>query len=301
MFNRILVPLDGSTTAETILPQVRRLLRRIDAEVVLLQVATPPLADGAMALFEAALSASREYLREVSRRLEEQGVRARSLARLGPPAEVVLEVARSEGAELLALATHGRTGVGRLLMGSVAEEIVRKSPVPALLLRPFWTYEIAPETPVDRQPISNILLPSDGSDRSLGILPEITELAKLFGARVVLLGAVEPAQGGPPEGRPDLSTEHLGTQLAETANHFLSHGLDTLTRLDVDHPASAILRACQAEKIDLIAMGTHGRTGLRRLVTGSVTERVLRESTVPMLIENGRARTKQDAPPGPAR
>src|SRR6516225_4959220 len=96
MLDRILVPLDGSATAQAILPHLRRLLRRRDSEVLLLSVAPPPIAEAQISVMEASLAASREYILGIKETLERQGVRVRAEARMGPPASVILDMAEEE-------------------------------------------------------------------------------------------------------------------------------------------------------------------------------------------------------------
>jgi len=276
MLEKILVPLDGSVTAEAVLPHVRRLLRRHDSEVFLLGVANPPSTEDPMAMLEASLAASREYIMGVKDRLEKQGVRVKAEARVGPPAGTILDVAEEEGVSLIALATHGRTGVKRALFGSVAEHVLRQSPVPVLAVRPFWTYELLPPGRPESQPFKGILLPTDGSDLSMAVLAPAVELAKLFGSRLVLLTVLEPAKGkGGDEGVAQARLKALASKIK---------GVETLAVVDKGEAAKCILDNARFHGCDLIAMTTHGRSGVSRLVVGSITEKVLREGTLPLLV-----------------
>lgn len=279
MLERILVPLDGSVTAEGILPHVRRLLRRHDSELVLLRVANPPPLEEQVPILEASLSAAREYIAGVRDRLEQQGVRVKALARVGPAAGTILDVAEDEKVSLIALATHGRTGLKRALFGSVAEHVMRKSPVPVLAVRPFWSYEILPPGRTEDRSLQGILVPTDGSDLSMAVLPPAVEMAKLFGARLVLLHVQDPES--------EVAQERL-EELAKRAK-----GVETATVRDRGEPAKAILDNARFHGCDLIAMTTHGRSGLSRLAVGSVTEKVLREATLPLLIVRSREKAKK--------
>ena len=135
---RILVPLDGSPLAETILPHVVDLSRRYDAEVVLLRVvlahAFPgsDLTDAQVHLVGVAVA----YLAEVERHLQSQGMRVDTAVRYGHPPEQILDHAQARHVDLIAMSTHGRTGLAHAVLGSVAEHVVRRSPVPVLLLPP---------------------------------------------------------------------------------------------------------------------------------------------------------------------
>lgn len=275
MLDRILVPLDGSVTAEAVLPHLRRLLRRHDSEVILLSVANPPPVEAQLAIVEASLSASREYITGVKARLEQQGVRVKAEARVGPPAGVILDVAEQRDVTLIAMATHGRTGLKRALFGSVAEHVLRKSPVPVLAVRPFWTYELLPPGRTETQPFKGILVPTDLSAASEGVLAPAVELAKLFGARLVFLNVLDPSGKGGDEGLAQARLKEFASK---------ARGVETATVVDKGEPVKAILDNARFHGCDLIAMTTHGRSGVSRLVVGSVTEQVLRDATLPLLV-----------------
>jgi len=135
-WKKIVVALDGSERSESILAETVRLARKLDAAVEVLQVAIPVVAAGAG---ETPILLPPEdpmpYLKSIVRRLEEQGVRARAVALEGRPSESILRHIRESGASLICMTTHGRSGFARILLGSVAEEVVRKAPCPVLLQR----------------------------------------------------------------------------------------------------------------------------------------------------------------------
>jgi nucleotide-binding universal stress UspA family protein len=143
MYQRILVPLDGSELAESILPVVQRLAGGVGAETILLRVVEPLSAGEAFAaagvvlpdtLLERQLEA-KTYLEAVRHRLRDTGIVARPDVRTGAPAGEIAAAATAHGADLIAMATHGRGGLGRLLFGSVAEAVLRTAPVPVLMIR----------------------------------------------------------------------------------------------------------------------------------------------------------------------
>ncbi len=143
MYARVLVPLDGSEQAEAILPFVEKVAGPLDAEVVLLRVIEWPSAGEVMAsagivapdaLLVQELEA-KQYLATLERRLVQKGLRVQRRLQLGRAADEIVAVAAAAGADLIAMTTHGRSGVGRLLFGSVAEAVLRASPVPVLLFR----------------------------------------------------------------------------------------------------------------------------------------------------------------------
>ncbi len=140
MFKRILVPLDGSPLAEAILPEVTGAEPRLGAEVILLRVALAHafpgvdpihLADEEVRVVEEAEA----YLATMAERLAREAVSVKTAVRYGQPAAEIIDHVAFERADLVAMSTHGRSGLSRLVMGSVAEEVVRKAKVPVLLLR----------------------------------------------------------------------------------------------------------------------------------------------------------------------
>jgi nucleotide-binding universal stress UspA family protein len=214
------------------------------------------------------------YLEATAERLRAQGIRAKTQVVRGPTADAILDAAHAEKGTLIALATHGRTGLGRWLLGSVAEKVVRASELPVLLLHSFRTEgKGAPVLVGDGlTPFRRILVPMDGSKNAEAVLPAVEPFARLFEAELLILNVA-------PVGEPE-----AGPAVEATAERLSKAGLKAkVLRLEGD-PAGRILDAAEAESADLIAMTTHGRSGLSRWILGSVTERVLRASTTPLLI-----------------
>lgn len=289
MIERIVVPLDGSLTAEAVLPHVRRVLYRNDSEVILVRAVAPPMMENAIVAAEAELGAAREYILGQQERLEKAGVKVRYVVRIGTPVGVILEVAKEQKATMIAMATHGATGLKRALFGSVAEGVMRKSTVPVMLVRPFWSYEIVPALRTEQTPIRNVLFPVDGSDRSLEALPGVIEFADLFEARIVLLRVLEEKPVAA-----DAAAE-AEKQLLAISKSIEKKGVETARMVEKGNPVDAILKAVRTHGVDMIAMTTHGRSGLSRAVAGSVTEATLRQATVPLLVTrctNGKKQTK---------
>jgi nucleotide-binding universal stress UspA family protein len=143
MYTRILIALDGSEQAEAILPFAEHVAGPLDAEVVLLRVVEPispaeALASGGMVTPDAfglrKLEATR-YLNAMAGRLSKKGLRVRTHAAVGSPADEILAAAETVGADLIAMSTHARSGIGHALLGSVAAEVLRRSPAPVLMVR----------------------------------------------------------------------------------------------------------------------------------------------------------------------
>lgn len=143
MYKKILVPLDGSPLAEGVLGQVRELARCDDADIVLLRVTSYPLYDYTLTdpmlvvqLREAAEAEARSYLDGVTATLRAEGFRVTGEIREGPVAEMIINVAINLKADLIAMSTHGRTGLSRFILGSVANQVLHVSKVPVLVIRP---------------------------------------------------------------------------------------------------------------------------------------------------------------------
>jgi|SRR5579862_957822 len=281
MIERIVVPLDGSMTAEAILPQVRRVLYRKDSEIILVRAVDPPVVENGILVAEEALAAAREYILGKVERLQQEGVRVRHVVRIGSPVGIILDVVESEHGTMIALATHGATGLKRLLFGSVAESLIRKSPVPVLLVRPFWSYDLIPAGSPEQRPIRKLLLPVDGSGRARESLPGVIEFASLFDTQVVLLRILEGADRRPIGASERARAE---SELGDLAKEIEKSGVETFRLLGAGDPAARILKTVDEQGIDVIAMATHGRTGVSRLRKGSITEAVLRKADVPILV-----------------
>lgn len=263
LLSRVLVPLDGSPNAEIILPQLRRLLTRQESVLTLLQALSP--------LHETSEEEARRYLRTLTNRLTHEGLPSKDAVRHGSAAEAILEAAADEQATLIALATRGRSGVGRWVLGSVAEKVLQSSPTPVLLAR----------TParggLEAPPIRSILVPIDGTPEALDVLNPVLDLARGVDARVLLLHVDQPT---PYAGHWDSPDETV-----QKADHLLREAcVPTTFEYRRGDSAEEILKSAAENGVDLIAMTTHGRSGPPLWVIGSVTAEVLRASPVPLLV-----------------
>jgi nucleotide-binding universal stress UspA family protein len=155
MYERILIPLDGSQVAEKILPYVEALADKFGSSVTLLRALTPldafitstaavPIMGQAFPLYtagdpaelaEAERAQATDYLGKIAKRLSKRGIKVKQAQPEGAAAEAIIEWARAPGTDLIAMTTHGRGGLGRVVMGSVADEVIRNTPCPVLLVR----------------------------------------------------------------------------------------------------------------------------------------------------------------------
>lgn len=346
MYRKILVPLDGSALAERVLPYARLLATCAKAGLTLLRV-TPEASRAAMSprdvlhapgdapLHRAAhldpvmrssvlhggsgpssgtrieheVAEAERYLQTVEADLKEGGRAAHVMVRPGPVADTILDTARGENVDLIAMSTHGRGGIGRFLLGSVADRVAKHAVAPVLLVR---VSDAEPE-PTAPASVQRILVPLDGSELAASVLPHVQTLAQCTGAEVVLLRVV-PHAPDPAGSDVDLLMAGLstGSKAAQplpildsdnaeqtesahqqaTAREYLSATADSVSHwgvrvqplMQIGHPAETIIDMARSVHADLIAMATHGRGGLRRFLTGSVADRVLQHASVPVLL-----------------
>jgi len=307
MFERILVPLDGSPRAELILSQIARILRRDDAEVLLLRVVDIPEAVGRISLAilrQKEREEAQQYLHDIILRFGDKAEKIHARVAEGWTAEVILETARTEGATMIAMTTHGRTGLARCALGSIAEKVARASNVPVLLVRSFRRSakgDLEPLVPAEL-PFRRILVPVDGSPTSMSAIGAAEKFAHLYESEILVLHVVPPymppgamlpgMEAAIPFTRPEPLASDEDPVTAQAADRFRHSGLQA-SRLTVEgEPASEILELSINRSADLIALGTHGRSGLQRWALGSVAERVLRSTEVPLLLVRTPTATK---------
>jgi nucleotide-binding universal stress UspA family protein len=285
MFDRVLIPLDGSSRAELILAQLKPLLKYQGTDVVLLQaIYDPPslarIDAGKLAREDSA--AAEAYLRHIVQRLQIDGIHSRGIVRKGLSEEAVLQAAKEENVDLIAMTTHGRSGMERWMMGSITEKVLRAAEVPLVIIHSFKRTPGGATVPLAGEPVSfkSILVPIDVGDQSLAIVPWVERLAKVYGSEVVLLN-VRPEGGDSSSPGPEPSIP-LTVKIAQ--ERLSAAGLNVRLLMVGGNPPSVILEKASTGGFDLIAMATHGRSGFRRWVLGSIAERILRSSPIPMFV-----------------
>ncbi len=275
MFERILVPLDGSERAESVLSQIRRMLTYHDAEVLLLQTVSLSMAPGTI---DRRSSGSRwaragTYLESITRRLVSEGMKVTQKVAQGAPTETILRVAGAERTTLIVLSTHGRTGNPRSRLGNVMQRLLKTSLVPVLVM-PSFTQMGEEFIPADSRERSfrTILVPIADSELSLQILPSVEAIVETFGSHVILLNVREP--GGAGHVSPMRSAFDLLKQKGVPVEPLILRG----------EPGARILEVAEKRKVDLIALTTHARSGVSRWGMGSVADIVLHGAQVPLLV-----------------
>jgi nucleotide-binding universal stress UspA family protein len=202
---------------------------------------------------------------------------------IGVPAEAIRDYVDATDVDLVAMGTHGRTGVERFVIGSVAESVVRRSTVPVLTARAVGE---APNWP----PLERLLCPTDGSEESFAALPVALDVASRYGAAVEGCYVVDERTK---ESYYDVATalEDVVSGLEKTAERATDRiesaaaerGLEVTSTTLEGLPSEAIASHAETSGADLVVMSTHGRTGLEHALLGSVTERVVRNAAPPVL------------------
>jgi nucleotide-binding universal stress UspA family protein len=292
MFRSLLVPLDRSPFAEQALPLAVAIARRAGAGLDLVQAHV-------LYALEENYPARLPYYPEMDVRAgqEEQlylDATARWVATVspvpvttavvpGPVGDAILDRARDRKADLIVLTTHGRGPLSRFFLGSVADELIRRARVPVLVVRPAPT---APDL-LPEPAFATVLIPLDGSPLAEAVLEPALDLAGLMEARCHLLRVVDGGASGAAwvESALRAKRDEATAYLEDAAARVRARGLPVATQVVVaSRPAEAILEAVGALDGCLLALATHGRGGVRRLLLGSVADEVVRGATGPVLV-----------------
>lgn len=293
MYKHILVPLDGSTFAEAALPLALALTRKTNADLHLMSVVEPIPAFAYAEWEPAALDWSTQYLDSVAERVADGAGGALSTAvHTGRVVETLHEQSRLLDADLVVMATHGRGALSRAWLGSVADALMREAETPVLFVRPEEGDAPAPEPSRD---FETLLIPLDGSELSESALEHATEFGALFGSAYHLVRVVAyPLEIASPylPHTVQMNAEILADAkqsaadyLEERAEQMRKRGLRVTASVAVDPQAAhGILTEAKEVGVDLIAMSTHGRGGMSRVVLGSAADKVLRGTHMPVLL-----------------
>jgi nucleotide-binding universal stress UspA family protein len=307
MFSTIVVPLDGSEIAERALPYAVRFAAERGGRLVLVRAALgpPPSGPDWESQQLAAMDEATAYLAHVAEQVATRASVA-TAPYYGHAADQILAAVEQFGADSIVMATHGRTGPAHLLYGSVTEAILAHSPVPVFVVNARPGEAAAP--PFDSKS-ARILVPLDGSSFAEAALPAALEF---LGARGEL---VLTSVATPPDHVERDDRGHVRAYLDQQEESIKREALDYLyqveARLKLQWPdlqvtpdirigdaAQGIAIAEVDRAIDLVVMATHGRTGLRRAVVGSVAGAVLREGSVPVLLVSPPTAARYGPQPG---
>lgn len=301
----VLVPLDGSSFAEQALPWAGAVAEATRARLRLALVheapSPPPLDKASSRLYtriELMLRKSQDgYLRKIAERMrEEHRVQAAKAMLQGSPASALAEYVSDIGVDLVVMTTHGLSGIRRAWIGSVADRLVRTLEIPMLLIRP--REDAASAGPAE---VRQILVALDGSRRAEAVLPAASALAKLWRARLTLIQVVHPVvmMTDLPAAYPAGFTDELTRLARAEAQDYLDGMVERLTSEGVEASSTAVLGgsaveaiqdAARAPGVGMVALATHGRSGVRRMVLGSVADKLVRGGELPVLITRPRGR-----------
>jgi nucleotide-binding universal stress UspA family protein len=287
MYSKILIPLDGSKVAEAVVPYARVLARQLSIPVDLLYV-NDPKEPPAFAPFMA-----NQYLTRIGASL---GGTVGSIVETGHIAATIVKVAAAQPEMLIAMATHGYSGAKRWLLGSVAEKVLRAAANDLLLVHP------ANGEPRPEAKLTTVLVPLDGSKLAETVLPTVSELALRLSLQVELVRVTRRIYSAPPEaflpvfGANAPNLKKLWEEAHAEANEYLIDKAEQLRRQGLRQVESVVLESgsdgAAAAIVDLVnktadscvAMCTIGESAIGNWPLGSVTERVVRYTTAPVLV-----------------
>jgi nucleotide-binding universal stress UspA family protein len=235
------------------------------------------------------------YLAAMQEAFCEKGIEVQRCVTQGAVVEAIIEVAESEGVDLIAMTSHGRTGLSRVFYGSVAAGVLHRVDRPLLLIR---SQEGARTQDYDEEVdmYSTILVPLDGSKRAEAILRHVEDLAGRYGATVIFLRVVAPVhlrvglEGDYMVLREEFERcmKQAENYLAVLQERFREKGVEAQVRVAHGSAVEAITETAKREGVDLIAMASHGRTGLSQVFYGSVAAGVLHRVDRPLLLIRSR-------------
>jgi nucleotide-binding universal stress UspA family protein len=308
MFKRILIPLDGSARAESAIPVAARIARAYGASITLLRVEETPVEYGSFVAspasytkeaIKANLAEATSYLETVAKAVELAGIEVETKALFGAVALTIIGAAQVYHSSLVVMCSHGFTGFKRWILGSVADHIARHITTPVLILREGATL---PAT-ATKQPV-RALVALDGSPLSESVFEPVAYLVAALATTTSQQGELHLLRVVDlPFGSGKLKSQaYVDSKTRDEAVKDAQDYLETLTtrlekgglvELDITvktkvesdpDVAEAIIKQTEDGPVDLIAMATHGRGGMQHFVMGSVTERVLHHSNLPLLI-----------------
>jgi nucleotide-binding universal stress UspA family protein len=293
MYETIVVPTDGSEYANRAATHAASVAKTFDATVHVLSVVDEDAASGVFEqggvdeeTLERLRAESERATESTSAELDDE-IPVETATVEGHAAESIVEYAEDVNANLLAMGTHGRTGVDRYVAGSVTERVLRRTHVPVLTVRDVEALRALGD-------YENVLVPTDGSEDAGVAVEHALALAAVGGAtvhavNVVDVGSLAASAGeAPVTGMLERFEEAGEEATSEVAEQARGAGLDTETAVLKGSPGHALLEYADDHDVDLVTMGTTGRTGLDRYLLGSTAERVVRHADAPVLAVNAR-------------
>jgi len=280
MYDRILVPLDGSELAEASLPYAKFIAKKWNSEVILMMVCLPSN------YAELPLKA---YIQKKEKELQAKGIKTNSRILRGEAAAAILDFSQKNNVDIIIMTAHGGSGISRWALGSCATKVLQKTNVPTLLVKPKQT-----KAKSFNAEMGKILVALDGSHFSEAIIPYAKGIMDIHKQEVILLRVIEPVTlpftsgyiGHEKYEREMLekAEEEAKDYLKKKRRIFEQQGVKSSTTLLKGHPANVILTYAEKNNINLIAITTHGYTGITKWAYGSVAANVIESSTIPILL-----------------
>lgn len=293
MFRKILIPLDGSPLAEKALLHAQKLAQPDTTELILVTVIETyrygftPIDMAFFDVVDYVRNGAEEYLRQQQSQLTEKQYAVQTYILDGDAAQGILKVADATGADLIMMTTHGRSGIARWALGSIATRVIHAAKQPVWLVR-----DTTP--PISQGELRRILVPLDGTPAGEQALAQAQRLAQGTGAELLLLRVVPELDA---TNRRMLFSDEMSAQtalaqwqrnaeayLAEVGQRLTQAGIPYQTRIEPGGPVPSILNAADLADVDCIVMATRARAGLDRMLHGSVAGEVLCQCECPMLL-----------------
>ncbi|MGH2542832.1 MAG: universal stress protein [Ardenticatenaceae bacterium] len=294
MFKHLLVPLDGSSLAECVIPHAAGIARLFGSRLTLLHILEQSKSPGSpLAIdpldWELRRAESASYLSELCRRLEAAGIAAEERVEEGSPSRGILEFARTQDVDLILLSSHGRSGLTAWNVSSVVQKVLQRATTSTMIVRAF-------QPMLDERhgiPYRTLLVPLDGSQRAENALPLAASLARHFDSRLLLAHIVpvpEMPRRAPLSQEEGELLERLIGRNREEATYYLEQLTARFSpapryRLLVDDDVPATLHnLVEEEEIDLVVLSAHGYSGKSTLPFGSVASNFILYGKTPVLI-----------------
>ena len=300
MYKKMLIPLDGSELAEIVLSYATELAGRLDLEVSLLHVCELSNSDSQF-MCRSYIERAAEKIRDGSREVQSltglspgiKEVESSGKVVTGHPAEEIINFAKNENIDFILMSTHGRSGVKRWVMGSVADKVLRASPVPIWLVRAAIPEKIIRDEWHNR----TLLVPLDGSEMAESVLPHVESLARQRGTDKMQIKLIRVAEdpfvtADYPfkdwEEHVKRTKEHFKqgaeTYLEKTQQRLIESGFKVDFKVLQGDPANEIINYAHENLPNLVIMATHGRSGIGRWEYGSVADKVLHGVSSPVFM-----------------
>ena len=296
MYEKIMVPLDGSELAEVALPYAAELAIQLGSEITLIYVSElgkDPQEEIDQSYLQKIVESIKERAASYSGQpATTQAIKVKSVLLSGHPAEKIVEYADNENISFIIMSTHGRSGIQRWALGSVADKVMRASTKPVVLIRSKDSRSDIRAEGLLRK----VVVPLDGSKEAEAVIPYIEELASKLKLGVILVQVLDrgyntlegyfPLSDQQMESDKTIATTYLNNMGARLKEKGITVSTEEKLNIDIiyGNPAEEIIKLANEKQVDFIAMTTHGRSGVGRQVFGSVAERILREGNTPLML-----------------